>query len=245
MDEITGAPPVPPVLAAAWGLRDRPEKGPRPGLSLDRIVQGAVRVADAEGLPAVSMGRVAAELGAAPMSLYRHVGSKDDLLVLMVDLAIGEPPAPVAGQTWRQGLTAWAWAARASYHRHLWALQIPITAPPATPGQIAWLETGLAMLAGTRLTEQQKLSTVLLLSGFVRNEATLMSNIAATPEAGELMSGYHLLLARLVPADRFPHVHATMTSGALDDGDAPDQEFVFGLERTLDGIAALIERPAP
>jgi hypothetical protein len=66
---------LPGSVAAAWGVRERPHKGPKPALSLARIVDAAVRVADAEGLDAVSMGRVAAELGAAPMSLYRHLSA--------------------------------------------------------------------------------------------------------------------------------------------------------------------------
>jgi AcrR family transcriptional regulator len=247
MDEIAAspAPPLPPALAAAWGLRDRPTKGPKPGLNLERILEAGVHVADTEGLGAVSMSRVAAELGAAPMSLYRHVGSKDELLLLMIDLAIGDPPAAPRQQAWRDGLAGWAWAIRAAYFRHLWSLQVPITAPPATPRQIAWLEAGLAALAGTGLDEQDKLSTVLLLSGFVRNEVTLMSNIAAAPDPDAVFSHYRSLLERLVDPARFPHVHRAIVSGHLDDGDDPDQEFVFGLERTLDGIAQLIDARMP
>src|SRR5215472_7517901 len=84
---------LPAHVAAAWGVRGRPHKGPKPGLSLDRIVAAAVHVADTEGLAAVSMSRVATELGAAPMSLYRYVAAKDELLALMVDAAYGPPPA--------------------------------------------------------------------------------------------------------------------------------------------------------
>src|SRR5271154_2120266 len=87
---------LPGSVAAAWGIRERPHKGPKPALSLARIVDAAVRVADAEGLDAVSMGRVAAELGAAPMSLYRHVSAKEELLTLMVDAAWGDSPDPLA-----------------------------------------------------------------------------------------------------------------------------------------------------
>ena len=64
---------LPASIEAAWGLRERPHRGPKPGLSLARIVEAGVQVAEAEGLAAVSMSRVAAELGAAPMSLYRYV----------------------------------------------------------------------------------------------------------------------------------------------------------------------------
>ena len=99
---------LPGSVAAAWGVRERSHKGPKPALSLGRIVDAAVRVADAEGLDAVSMGRVAAELGAAPMSLYRHVSAKEELLTLMVDAARGRPrtvrtPARAGGPGWPAG----------------------------------------------------------------------------------------------------------------------------------------------
>src|SRR6202046_2090148 len=112
---------LPGAVAAAWGGRERPHKGPRPALSLPRIVAAAVRVADAEGLDAVSMGRVAAELGTAPMSLYRHVSAKEELLRLMVDAAWGDSPGPLApGENWRPGLSRWAWALRDAGRRHPW-----------------------------------------------------------------------------------------------------------------------------
>ena len=92
-DTEAAAGSIPGSVAAAWGVRERPHKGPRPTLSLGGIVDAAVRVADTEGLDAVSMGRVAAELGTAPMSLYRHVSAKEELRTLMVDAAWGPAPA--------------------------------------------------------------------------------------------------------------------------------------------------------
>lgn len=101
-------------LEAAWGLRDRPAKGPKPGLSLERIVAAAVGVAASDGLAAVSMGRVAQELGASTMSLYRYVSAKDELYVLMQEAAVG-PPEPLsaleagcglAGRAHRMGVRA-------------------------------------------------------------------------------------------------------------------------------------------
>ena len=74
-------PALPASIAAAWGLRERPARGPKPGLSLERIVAAAVAVARAEGVEAVSMSRVARELGSSPMSLYRYVGAKDELVM--------------------------------------------------------------------------------------------------------------------------------------------------------------------
>src|SRR4029077_19188801 len=101
-----GGAGLPDTVAAAWGGRQRRHKGPKPSLSLSRIVAAAVRIADTEGLDAVSMGRVAAELGTATMSLYRHVSAKEELLTLMVDAAWDEAPGtPVPGDGWRAGLS--------------------------------------------------------------------------------------------------------------------------------------------
>ena len=87
---------LPAAVAAAWGVRAHPGKGPKPGLSLERIVAAAVKIASRDGLDAVSMSRVAAELGASTMSLYRYVNAKDELVKLMIDAAWGSPPAPEA-----------------------------------------------------------------------------------------------------------------------------------------------------
>src|ERR1700728_977916 len=108
-DGVAGGPPA--SLAAVWGLRERPGKGPKPGLSLEKIVAAAVHVGATDGLAAVSMGRVAAELGAGTMALYRYVGSKSELLNLMVDAAFGPPPPlPESAVGWRAALSHWAWA---------------------------------------------------------------------------------------------------------------------------------------
>src|SRR6266511_609170 len=97
MDEHSdGGTGLPASLEAAWGLRARPSKGPKRGLSLERIVEAAVKVAASDGLEAVSMGRVAGDLGVSTMSLYRYVAAKDELLALMVDATAASPPAAPA-----------------------------------------------------------------------------------------------------------------------------------------------------
>src|SRR3954470_17526755 len=98
-----------PGIAAAWGVKTPATKGPKPGLSLARIVAAGVGVADAGGLGAVSMNRVAKELGASAMSLYRYVDSKDELLALMIDAALGTVPRLPAEADWRARLERWAW----------------------------------------------------------------------------------------------------------------------------------------
>src|SRR5712664_114477 len=175
---------VPATVAAAWGVRERPHKGPKPAMNLARIVDAGVRVADTEGRDAVSMGRVAAELKAGPMSLYRHVSSKEELIKLMVDAAWGDSPGPLlADEDWRDGLSRWAWAMRSALRRHPWAGRIPISGLPIMPREIAWFEDALACLAGIGLTEARKASVIMLLSGYVRNLAATEADIAAAVAA--------------------------------------------------------------
>ncbi|CAL9658354.1 hypothetical protein SUDANB176_06888 [Streptomyces sp. enrichment culture] len=245
LDDDTG---LPASLATAWGLRERPAKGPKPGLSLDRIVGAAVGIASAEGVEAVSMGRVAKELGVSTMSLYRYVGAKDELYVLMQEAAQGPAPEPPADRTgWRDLLAWWARAQREVLHRHLWLLRIPVTAPPASPNAVSWMERGLAAMADTDLPEGEKISVILLVSGFVRHEATLMADLDAAYRASgltpdEAMRRYGRVLRRLTDPERHPAMTRLIVSGAMDVADDPDAEFEFGLARILDGIAGLVER---
>ncbi|MEU7610064.1 TetR/AcrR family transcriptional regulator [Micromonospora sp. NPDC049204] len=243
-------PVLPPAIENAWGLRDRPPKGPRPGMSVPAIVDAAVRVADADGLAAVSMSRVAKELGAATMALYRYVGSKDELLMLMVDVGYGPSPGPPPpGTDWRAGLTRWAWAEHDALRQRSWLLHVPITGPPITPQQLGWMEDGLRCLDGSTLAESEKMSVLLLLTGYVRNEATLTSQVAEGSRAtgvepSEMMPAYGRLVARLIDPARFPALHRVLAAGVLNQDDDPDDEFTFGLDRILDGVEALIQRRA-
>jgi AcrR family transcriptional regulator len=210
-------------------------------------VAAAVRVADAEGLDAVSMGRVAAELGAAPMSLYRHVSSKEELLTLMVDAAWGGSPDPRApGEGWRAGLSRWAWTMRTQIRQHPWTVRIPLHSLPIMPREVAWFENALACLGGTGLTEARKASVIMLLAGYVRNLATTEADIAAAIQASglspaEWMSSYSRMLAKLTEPQDFPALSTFIAAGVFEIADGPDDEFIFGLDRILDGIEHLIE----
>src|ERR1700754_1166475 len=105
-DEVQEA--LPRGVALTWGVAERPQRGPKRELSIERIVEAAIALADAEDLSAVSMGRVASSLGFTTMSLYRYVTSKDDLLLLMQDAASSVPIPPDSDEVdWRQGLRDW------------------------------------------------------------------------------------------------------------------------------------------
>jgi AcrR family transcriptional regulator len=236
---------IPPSIELAWGRRESGTRGPKRGLTLERIVGAGVDVAARDGLEAVSMAAVAHELGAGTMSLYRYVSSKDELLTLMVDAALGPPDSDAErpGQGWRAGLDAWAQGVRRAYNAHPWALKVPITAPPLGPNNVAWMERALGAMADTPLSEAEKLSTLLLLSGFVRNHATLTADLATGAAAEPPAATYGAILAQLADEATFPAVHRAIASGELDDDDEDfEPDFEYGLARILDGIEALIAR---
>ncbi|MEU9303943.1 TetR/AcrR family transcriptional regulator [Streptomyces sp. NPDC048269] len=245
--EPAGDTGLPASLEMAWGLRERPGKGPRPTLTLARIVDAAVALAAAEGMDAVSMGRVAKELGVSTMSLYRYVTAKEELYILMSDAGVGTPPPPSVGKGagWRELLSDWAYAQRAVLMANTWILRIPITAAPVSPNQLAWMERGLAALAGTGLEESEKLSTIILVGGLVRNEATMAADMMeAIVKSGvspdQVVGQYVRTLRLLTGPDTHPAVTRLLESSAFTGSDEPDFQFRFGLGRVLDGLAELI-----
>lgn len=235
---------LPPVVEQLWGLRGPGRRGgPKPALSLERIVAAAIGLADAGGLAALSMSRLAEALGFTAMSLYRYVASKDDLLVLMLDAALDPPELPDAG--WRKQCVGWAQALQDCYRRHPWALELPVSGLPAGPNQLTWLDRGLRALAGLELAPAEKASAVLLLSTYVRAQTQLVLDITRAGAASRSTDGPPLdwaaIVSRLADPVRYPEVSALVQAGVFEDDpdDFDDEEFDFGLGRVLDGIEAL------
>ncbi|WP_327354532.1 TetR/AcrR family transcriptional regulator [Streptomyces sp. NBC_01304] len=224
-------------FALLWGEQELPSRGPKPSLTAGRIAEAAIGIADREGLDAVSLARVAKEFGVTAMALYRYVPGKAELLDLMVDLAIG-PPVPVAHISggWRPQLTEWARQCLATYRRHPWILTATgIRRQIMGPHQLGWLDAALAALAGTGLSAARQHDTFLLLVGHIRNIAQqyVDHDEAANEEWAHLTAE---VLER--HQERFPALTAAVAAGAFapQGGDPLD----FGLERILDGVAALI-----
>lgn len=238
---------IPHAVALSWGMAAAPQRGPKREMSVERIVDTAMALADEGGLAAVSMAKVAAALGFTTMSLYRYVTSKDDLLLLMQDAACGAfliPPLD-PGLGWRQGLREFALATVEVLRRHPWYLDIPIAGAPVTPNNLAIVDWGLGCLQGLPLSEQEKMSTILLLSTYGREVGAVERDISNAREAGSVGAGLDVprILQALVTAERFPYLFPVVGSGAYTDQDPPGQEhddFDFGLERILDGIAHLL-----
>jgi AcrR family transcriptional regulator len=240
---------LPPPLDLLWGLRGRRER--RESLNVERVVGAAVELADAGGLAAVSMSRVAGHLGFTTMSLYRHVRSKDELLALMVEQALGAPTAldATAAVRWRTGLERWGWELLAVVRRHPWALEVPLARLPFGPNRLAWLDRGLQALAHTALSEDEKAAVILLLNNYVFSEARTTTELGETtakggePEKAGTADASALL--SLVDADRFPALRQALEAGIFDPSRTDrNTDFAFGLERILDGIQRLVRQRA-
>jgi AcrR family transcriptional regulator len=236
---------LPAGLRRAWGLNQTGVREPRLGLSLGRVVDAAIELADAKGVEAVTMSRVAERLGFTPMSLYRHVQSKDELLQLMLNTAIGPPvglDAPIDG--WRRGLERWCRALLAVVQQHPWALRIPL-GPMMGPGQLAWLDRGLQALADTDLTEHDKANVILLLNGHVFWAARLAADFEHNrANAAAAVEAFSAALSTLVDTERFPALSRAIQGGLFSDGGDEEERFAFGLERILDGVDRMVGKHA-
>lgn len=235
---------LPLGIALAWGVAERPQRGPRRELSIEQIVRAAVELADAEGLGAVSMSAVAKRLGFTTMSLYRYVTNKDELLMVMGDAAQGLPPVPPDDpeSSWRERLTSFYRQGLAVYEAHPWLLELPILGSPTTPRNAAWFDAGLATLDGTPLGWFEKTAVHLLVLGHSRWTAAVERGYA-TKAANDGVSMEDLdriaehILDTLVTAEDFPRLRRALDDGVLS---AEADPFSFGLDRLLDGVATFI-----
>lgn len=251
--EYTGSGDPVRTLALLWGTQEKPSRGPKPGLTVERIVQAAIEIADADGLAALSMRRVAERLGVGTMSLYTYVPGKAELLDLMLDRVSGETARPedVPGG-WRAKLELIARENWALFHRHPWLLRISTGRPPLGPNVIAKYEYELRAVEDIGLTDLEIDSVVTLILGHVHSAARGAVEAAqAAQHTGmtdqqwwEASAPY---LEKVFDPQRFPTA-ARVGAAAGEAHNAAynfEHAFEFGLQRLLDGIEALVrERSA-
>lgn len=245
MSETTD-PDLPRGIALAWGIAADPQRGPKREMSVERIVDAAVELADAEGLAAVSMAAVASRLGYTPMSLYRYVTAKDDLVLLMQEEATGLPSEATRDGDWRRRLESLYREQVQRYMRHPWVLDVPISGSPATPHSAAWMDAGLHALADTPLDFNERLSIVLLVTGCARWAGIVLAGYARAEREGrlrgdEIAQREDALFRQLITADAYPDLRAAIEAGVFLDESDP---FSFGLDRSLDGVAAYLAAAA-
>ncbi|GAB2644430.1 TetR/AcrR family transcriptional regulator [Kribbella swartbergensis] len=214
-----------------WGRQQPPSRGPKLAVTLAGIAEAAIRIADAEGLDAVSMQRVAGALPVTKMALYRHVPGKTELVAVMSDLAIGPPPE-YGDLPWREALKTWALDLYAAFARHPWLLQSTVGRRLLGPNELAWMDRGIEKLADSGLDGSEQFDSILVLVSHVRNLAQ------QTITTGLAEDDINRALAEILTTEaaRFPHLAAALRTADR----SPNQGLEFGLDRILDGIELLI-----
>jgi AcrR family transcriptional regulator len=242
------------TLELLWGAQQEPTRGPKPRLILEEIVAAAVAIADAGGLDAVTMRRVAERFDVTTMALYRYLPSKDALLELMFDAVAHPPPDPAdMPEDWREALRWWARRQREVLRRHPWLLSMPLALPPMGPNNIQWMECVLQAILRSGLPAQQSVAVLLIVANYtiaeLRQQLSLQQAEQVTGVAYEDVGRvYAQLLERVVADGEHPALTSAIASGAFGNTDAtvtgPEEDFEHGLEFILDGIEALAERHA-
>jgi AcrR family transcriptional regulator len=207
-------------------------RGRPPAHTRDQVVDAAIGIADAEGLAAVTMRRVATEIGAGAMSLYTYVPTRDRLLDLMVDrVGAAARPVEITGD-WRADLLSLAGAQRELMLAHPWL-------PAALPNRrltgahmLAYLEQGLAALAPTGLDGPTKMEIIALITGFVATYVT--GELANTTPTAEQVA----LITEAIASGDFPHLAATLSAG----GQAREPSFERIAGWTITGLVEQASR---
>jgi AcrR family transcriptional regulator len=236
-----------------WEMDGQPAPAHRRGAALDRdqIVRAAIRIADAEGLEAVTMRRVAQQLDTGAMSLYRHVPDKDALVSMMIETVLGDAmrvqERPSTG--WRDSLRELAQSVWQLSRQHRWYPEASITHPPLTPNGVAGLEFALSIFDGYDLdimTRMQFVGSVHHLALHAALDRVIEEDSARRLGVSEeeMFRQAAPVMARLAASGQYPHVTEFLAAVSELDGTDPGEEqwVLAGVELILDGIEVRLAR---
>ena len=218
-----------------WGPKPVPTRGPKPAHTATEIGLTAIRIADKEGLEAVTMQRVAKEVGLTTMALYRYFPGKAELIAIMIDSA-GEP-SPAFGNSsmsWKGRVREWARRCAAIYRDHPWFLEATtIRRTLMGPNELMWMEAALQMLIEAGLPAKEAYQAFLAVIGHVRAHATFAQMKAQTPSPRKWIRDLSRLLRS--QGGRYSALQAILESGAFTAN--PEETFECGLTWILEGIS--------
>jgi AcrR family transcriptional regulator len=216
-----------------WAPARVKTRGPKPVHSLEDVLDAAIHIADSEGLGAVSMQRLAHDLGFTKMAIYRYVPGRSELIALMTDHAVGKPPTVFKGATWRAKIEDWSHAVFAVFLRHPSALEATTRRRVPGPNEIAWVELGLNILAQTGLDGPCRLDVLAVIMGHLRFMASQTSGKGATIGLEADVKG---LMTRALQGREleFPQFSVALREASGTGGE--DKALSFGLGCILDGI---------
>ncbi|GAA3938160.1 TetR/AcrR family transcriptional regulator C-terminal domain-containing protein [Actinoplanes auranticolor] len=214
----------------------------------ERVVRTAVAVADAEGLGALSMRRLAGELGMPTMSLYRHVSGKEELLLFMMDTVFAGDALPALSpgtDGWRACVEALARLQWSMYRRHPWLAQaVSFTRPLLAPRAMAHTEWTMRALDGHGLAPDVLFLAAVTVANYVRGTAVNIEEEAqAEQETGmseeQWLDSQQNRLGEILGSGRYPLMHRAVADPELEFD--VDRLMEFGLQRLLDGLAPVLD----
>jgi AcrR family transcriptional regulator len=211
------------------------EAAGRVQLSRDRVLQGAIAVADAGGIAALTIRSLALELGVKPMSVYHYVANKDEILDGIVDLVFSEFELPAAGGDWRKEMRRRADSARRVLRSHPWAtalLQSRLNAGPAT---LRHHNAMLGTLRAAGFTVEQTAHAFALIDSYLYGFA--MSETALPIHGPESVADLAGSMMQRFSAEDYPHLVEFTTEHIMQPGYDFGAEFEFGLNLILDALA--------
>jgi AcrR family transcriptional regulator len=215
----------------------RTAESARTGLSRERVLGAAVDLADAEGIGAVTMRRLAARLGVEAMSLYHWVGGKSDLLDAIVDVVLAEIDLPANARDWKTALRETALSAHDVLSRHEWAAAQMNASAAVKPARLRWMEFVLATLRDAGFTPEMTDHAYHALDSHVTGFALWLASLRMPTRAHLAAAGSAFL--RELPVETYPrvaeHVEQHVAARPPEDGG----EFAFGLDLILDGLERL------
>lgn len=225
------------ALRRLWGLSAPGERGPKPTLSVRAVVEAAADIADADGLAAVSMARVAEALGCSTMALYRHIANKDELLALLADRVAADAPVLPEGLGWREGLRRWTQLQIDGILAHPWVLDLRLASTPLGPNRARWLDQGFGVMRDLDVPTSEKGLVLSLLSEHALVEARVQAELHELTTSSYADLGR--MLDRLSDVEDLPHLFAAFA----DESSAV--EVSSGIELILDGVEARLRRRRP
>jgi AcrR family transcriptional regulator len=242
---------TPATLSPPPAPTARSSRGPQPAFSRDQIAAIAVRIADTEGIEAVSLRRIAAEMGSGTTSLYRYIAKKEELFELMVDEVLSESTLPKLSGDWRKDLRKIIYRSRATLLQHPWMIRISSFRPSLGPNTLRWLESTLTAIDGLGMEIDEMLVISNTLFAFARGYAV--------GEVGEQDAANTTGITRdQWMSTRAHHTHALLDTGkypmftrvvkdakAPHDPQAGEHGFSRGLDLILDGVAMRIAARKP
>ena len=214
--------------------RARPNGQVRDRLSRERVLRAALVDADAGGLEAVTMRRLADELGVAPMALYRHVANRDDLIDGMVDVVFGELYLPPTRTDWRRAMRKRAISVRDVLARHRWAIGLMESRSNPGPANLRHHDAVIGNLRAAGFDMEAVAHAYSLLDSYIYGFA--LTKMTLPFQSGDDVAEIAHTMLEPFPVDEYPNLVAFITEVAVKPGYDYGNEFEAGLDVLLDGL---------